>query len=429
MSYPITINLDQHEWIPIIVDKRKFRVLRVTPKAQRLINECCCYIIESIFVLAKQDRISNYDIVMKNGSSPIPEGRNTILICQKLNHIFMEETHESIINRNYSREELHNVMQCSNAKRYIIKKCSNTLGVMNETKANQFIQTISDSSIINGNESILTSNNFHESIGNYIATSKSLTHLTEHVVIFEKHHGTDLFQHIQTNGALSDDNAKELFRQLVECVHRLHQVNIVHRDLSPMNILIDPTLSKLRLIDFEMSIYLEKQCAVINSYNNNNSSNNPASITQHPNASTVLTSVLGTPSYGMSPEVYSHSFRPLKPSATNNTSQYNPYLSDNWALGIILFVMLCGIPLYEFPHQSDKIYSYYLRNGMNAIMEEWEFLNISPLAIDLLEKLLKPEPLERILLQDILKHDWLTSCGNDLIEGIKNISHKIEDEK
>ncbi|MBR1203305.1 MULTISPECIES: protein kinase domain-containing protein [unclassified Bradyrhizobium] len=50
-------------------------------------------------------------------------------------------------------------------------------------------------------------------------------------------------------GSIRDDHVEELLRQLVEAVLFLESKGLVHRDIKPANIVVDPTFSKLKLLD------------------------------------------------------------------------------------------------------------------------------------------------------------------------------------
>ena len=100
---------------------------------------------------------------------------------------------------------------------------------------------------------------------------------------------------------LEENEAKHLFRQTVEGVAYLHSQNIAHRDIKLENILLDEKQS-IKLIDFGFSIISQKD-KLLNIY-------------------------CGTPTY-MSPELA------MK-------KNYQGWQADVWALGVLLYVLLCG---------------------------------------------------------------------------------------
>ena len=109
---------------------------------------------------------------------------------------------------------------------------------------------------------------------------------------------------------LDESEAKHVFRQTVEAVNYLHKKNIAHRDIKLENILAGENFL-VKLIDFGFSIVAQKD-KLLNIY-------------------------CGTPSY-MSPELA-------------NKKNYQGWLADIWALGVLLYVLLCG----RFPFVGKQI--------------------------------------------------------------------------
>ena len=60
----------------------------------------------------------------------------------------------------------------------------------------------------------------------------------------------DLFDFISDFGAIKEDLARVIFKQIVTTVIQVHKVGVVHRDIKDENILIDTRTYKVKLIDF-----------------------------------------------------------------------------------------------------------------------------------------------------------------------------------
>jgi len=119
--------------------------------------------------------------------------------------------------------------------------------------------------------------------------------------------GEDLDTLIRREGRLSVAKASGLARQIVEGLAQAHELGVIHRDLKPRNVMIDP-LGNVRIMDFGVARHL---------------------------AGPELTAegiAVGTPHY-MSPE------QALGESVDQRT--------DIYALGVVLFEMVIGRPPFE----------------------------------------------------------------------------------
>ena len=78
--------------------------------------------------------------------------------------------------------------------------------------------------------------------------------------------------------------------------------------------------------------------------------------------------------------------------------------ADVWSLGCLLYTLLVGKP----PFETEAVKSTLTR----VVMASYEIPSyLSDSAKDLIDRLLKKNPQERIRLQDILKHPFLKSLG------------------
>lgn len=155
---------------------------------------------------------------------------------------------------------------------------------------------------------------------------------------------------------VNEEEAKIIFRQIVDAMREMHSQNIAHRDMKLENILIDYQTRKVKIIDFGYSVRIE------------------------PNQKQLIS--CGTPSY-MAPEIVKKS----------------PYdLSvDVWACGVILFKLLTGV--FPFRGNSEKDLNKKIVTGK---LEYPSFVNCG--AKNLINLMLRLDPRDRITIQDVSTH-------------------------
>ena len=204
---------------------------------------------------------------------------------------------------------------------------------------------------------------------NIIRFYEQFIHNNIYYYVFEFCEGIELFDYIQLYNKLTENQSKHIIKVLFSCVAHLHSIFIIHRDIKPENIMIqyDPLnldrIQDIKLIDFGLSklstddIYIR------------------------------MTTKVGTPYY-MSPEVLD--------------KNYN-YLCDEWSVGVILYVLLCGYP--PFNGENDKAILNSIREKkLIFINEDWKLYKKSPV-IKLIKQLITSES-RRIKAVNALKHQW-----------------------
>jgi serine/threonine protein kinase len=78
-----------------------------------------------------------------------------------------------------------------------------------------------------------------------------------------------------------------------------------------------------------------------------------------------------------------------------------------WACGVILFILLAGVPPLELPALTDPRYRMIQAGKLGELMDVWQ-MRISREAKHLLESLLKAVPEERAKMEEVIRHPWLT---------------------
>ena len=88
-----------------------------------------------------------------------------------------------------------------------------------------------------------------------------------------------------------------------------------------------------------------------------------------------------------------------------NTKDFNPQVSDVWSLGVMLFIMLTGVPPVAAAYDLDDRYRIICDGGLGEILKQWNF-HLSSDAVDLLYNLLRPNPNDRLTIKEIIEHPW-----------------------
>lgn len=183
---------------------------------------------------------------------------------------------------------------------------------------------------------------------------------------------------------LSPNQVKRFTLQLVEALEYLHKLGIVHRDLKPENILLGEHYNIL-ISDFgSAQIYGPPTLTAPTTVSTNNE--------QRRN------SFVGTAQY-VSPEM-------LKNREASNKS-------DLWALGTIIFQMITNVMPFDAPNE------YLIYKKIQSL--DYAFpQNMEPSARDLISRLIRLEPLERLGAMDDLEQGYKSIRQHSFLAGLDN---------
>lgn len=167
----------------------------------------------------------------------------------------------------------------------------------------------------------------------------------------------NMFAFIRKRSKISEPELKKMFLQVCEAIAYMHKKKILHRDLKPENILLSEERT-VKLCDFGWSA----QC------------------------SKIRMTFCGTYEY-MAPEIFAH-------------KRYDERI-DIWSLGVLLYELLHGYS----PFKGESAIHIY----KNMLKGECQFKqDIDPLAKDLISRILRVKPEDRISINDILSHKYFT---------------------
>ncbi|XP_047324341.1 phosphoenolpyruvate carboxylase kinase 1-like [Impatiens glandulifera] len=181
--------------------------------------------------------------------------------------------------------------------------------------------------------------------------------------------GADLFDRLSSSeGTFSEPEAALIFEQLISAIAHCHRMGVAHRDIKPDNVLFD-SRNKLKLADFGSAEWFgigeERK----------------------------MTGIVGTPYY-VAPEILSG-------------RDYNEKV-DVWSAGVILYIMLAGVPPFYGDSPTDT-FEAVLRGNLR--FPPRIFRSVSPEAKDLLKKMICKDVSRRLSSEQVLRHPWVINRG------------------
>jgi len=188
-----------------------------------------------------------------------------------------------------------------------------------------------------------------------------------------------LAQENRTRGvraALGEDQARDLFGQILEGTAYMHDLGVAHRDMSLENLLVDGDGRTVVIIDMGMSVRVPSD----------------------PDTGEPL---LLAPRGCFGKRSY------ISPEVALSTAPFDPFKSDVWALGVILFIMLAGFPPMVVALAQDAHFGYVREGRLRWLIQQLG-VNMSPAAQDLLEHMLRVDPAQRPTVAQLRTHPWIT---------------------
>ena len=120
-------------------------------------------------------------------------------------------------------------------------------------------------------------------------------------------------------------------------------------------------------------------------------------------------SICGTPNY-MPPEVVLVAQAGVPPGTQIGPGHGTE--ADVWCIGIIMYVLLCGIPPFQAVEMTiPATYANIINNRWSFARPDAPGPAPSPAARDLITKMLAPNPSDRIDLPEVLMHPWIKGAA------------------
>lgn len=241
----------------------------------------------------------------------------------------------------------------------------------------------------------------------------SLTEVNS-VYIAQEYMETDLSQVLE-RGLLTEEHARLFMYQLLRGLKYIHSANVLHRDLKPSNLMVNTEDLVLKIGDFGLARIMDPHYS------------HKGHLSEG-----LVTKWYRSPRLLLSPNNYTKAI-------------------DMWAAGCIFAEMLTGKTLFAGAHELEQmqlilesipvlrdedrqelhsVIPVFVRSDMAqphtplaALLPE-----VSPLAMDFLEKILTFNPMDRLTAEEALAHPYMADYSFPLDEPISLHPFHIEDE-
>jgi len=205
--------------------------------------------------------------------------------------------------------------------------------------------------------------------------------------------GGELYDRIVERGNYTEKDASLLIGTIIKAIAYLHDRDVVHRDLKPENLLYASNApdAEIKLTDFGLSKLL--------------------------NPDKSMMTLCGSPLY-VAPEILAN-------------KGYDKSV-DMWSIGVLLYILLCGFPPF-YSESEPVLFKQIMKGQFDFPDPEWS--EITPLAKELVTKLLDVNPKTRLTAHAALRHPWIANEDaasprslQDTIKALKifNAKHKFK---
>ena len=111
----------------------------------------------------------------------------------------------------------------------------------------------------------------------------------------------------------------------------------------------------------------------------------------------------------------------ISPEVLTNNVPFDGFAVDLWAAGVVLFIMLVGLPPFEWASFDDPRYRLICEGGLEQLLVQWK-RPISHLPIDLIQSMLREHPQERLSLFQVMNHPWVLQQTPFPLEALERLN-------
>jgi serine/threonine protein kinase len=207
----------------------------------------------------------------------------------------------------------------------------------------------------------------HPNLANYIESYENERTI---YIVMEYYQGKQLFdmitEKIEMNGTFSEVEVAQIIKTILEAIKYCHGNNIMHKDIKPKKILVDPE-GNIKLVDFGLCKweYLSK-----------------------------FQLMAGTPYY-LAPEVH---------KGTKTAK------SDIWSIGVVMYTLLSGM-LPFVSDSNDSLFHKAIQGDYSLEHVVWD--SVSDDAKDLITHMINTDLTTRFTAEKCLEHKWFTNVHKD----------------
>jgi len=184
--------------------------------------------------------------------------------------------------------------------------------------------------------------------------------------------GGELFDLLAQRSRFSEEESRHFLRSILDGIEWLQRAGLTHKDISLENTMVNDDMTVI--IDMGMCLRIPVDNA------------QRCRIKSRPRCGKL---------YYMAPEVYA-------------SEPFDGRAVDMWAVGVCLFMMLTGQAPWEHPTPLDIQFRYFTNGYLTRVVRDQWNMNLSADAVDLLQRMLLLDPRDRLSLQQVRNHPWMT---------------------
>jgi serine/threonine protein kinase len=168
---------------------------------------------------------------------------------------------------------------------------------------------------------------------------------------------------------------------------------VAHRDMSPENLMVHE--GNVFIIDMGMSLRIPS-LQNMNDDNYYGMQHSHQYLHPHPHQRSLIL-----------PQSPCGKWYYLSPEVCLSEQPFDGPAVDLWAAGVILFIMLTGLPPWEEPRMSDENFRLMTNGHLMRLLTERR-VGLSVDAMDLLQRMFWYDPADRLSLEQVCAHPWIT---------------------